>query len=259
VPLDPTDPPDPPVIEVTALGKRFGDVTAVDGLSFTVARGEILGLLGPNGAGKTTTLQILLGLTTPTTGLARVLGLDVGRHRYEILQRVNFSSAYVALPPNLTARENLNVFARLYGVRRPRAVIEALAERLGVAPLLERVTGGLSSGQLTRLNLCKALLNEPEVLFLDEPTASLDPEVADRMRQTLRELQAERGVTIVYTSHNMQEVERLCDRVLFLSRGRAVATGTPREVMERARQASLEDVFIRIARDGRLQDAQEDA
>jgi ABC-2 type transport system ATP-binding protein len=247
-----------PAIQVSGLGKRFGDVVAVEDLSFTVGRGEILGLLGPNGAGKTTTLQILLGLTTPTAGTARVLGLDVRRHRYAVLQRVNFSSAYVSLPPNLTARENLNVFARLYGVRRPRAVIDALAERFGVAPLLGRVTGALSSGQLTRLNLCKALLNDPEVLFLDEPTASLDPEVADRMRGTLRELQAERGVTIVYTSHNMQEVERLCDRVLFLSRGRAVATGTPREVMDRARQASLEDVFIRIARDGRLQDAGED-
>jgi ABC-2 type transport system ATP-binding protein len=246
------------VIQVASLVKRFGDVVAVDGLTFSVARGEILGLLGPNGAGKTTTLQILLGLTTPTTGSARVLGLDVGRHRYAILQRVNFSSAYVALPPNLTARENLNVFARLYGVRRPREVIDALAERFGVAPLLGRVTGGFSSGQLTRLNLCKALLNDPEVLFLDEPTASLDPEVADRMLQTLRELRAERGVSIVYTSHNMQEVERLCDRVLFLSRGRAVASGTPRELMERAEQASLEDVFIRIARDGRLRDASEE-
>jgi ABC-2 type transport system ATP-binding protein len=252
------EPPAPLVIEVASLVKRFGDVVAVDGLTFSVARGEILGLLGPNGAGKTTTLQILLGLTTPTSGSARVLGLDVGRHRYAILQRVNFSSAYTALPPNLTARENLNVFARLYGVRRPRAVIDALAERFGVAPLLGRVTGGFSSGQLTRLNLCKALLNDPEVLFLDEPTASLDPEVADRMLQTLRELRAERGVSIVYTSHNMQEVERLCDRVLFLSRGRAVASGTPLEVMERAQQASLEDVFIRIARDGRLRDASEE-
>ena len=247
------------MIAASHLTRSFGSRVAVEDATFEVGAGEIFGLLGPNGAGKTTTLQILLGLTTPTTGRARVLGLDIGRHRYEVLQRVNFSSAYVALPPNLTARENLNVFARLYGVRRPRAVIDALAERFGVAPLLGRVTGALSSGQLTRLNLCKALLNEPEVLFLDEPTASLDPEVADRMRQTLRELQAERGVTIVYTSHNMQEVERLCDRVLFLSRGRAVATGTPREVMERARQASLEDVFIRIARDGRLQDAEEDA
>jgi ABC-2 type transport system ATP-binding protein len=244
-----------PVIQVAGLTKRFGATTAVDGLSFTVPRGEILGLLGPNGAGKTTTLQLLLGLTTPTEGQARVFGLDVQRHRYEVLQRVNFSSAYISLPTNLTGWENLHVFARLYGVRRPRPRVEALAETFGIADLLGRVTGALSSGQLTRLNLCKAFLNDPEVLFLDEPTASLDPDMAEVVRATLRDQQRQRGVTVVYTSHNMREVEVLCDRVLFLSRGRAVAEGTPRDVMERAQQASLEDVFIRIARDGRLTDA----
>ena len=246
-----------PVIQVTGLTKRFGATTAVDDLSFAVPRGQILGLLGPNGAGKTTTLQLLLGLTTPTAGQARVFGLDVQRHRYEVLQRVNFSSAYISLPTNLTGWENLHVFARLYGLRRPRPRVLALAETFGIADLLGRVTGALSSGQLTRLNLCKAFLNDPEVLFLDEPTASLDPDMAEVVRETLRDQQRQRGVTIVYTSHNMREVEVLCDRVLFLSRGRAVAEGTPRDVMERARQASLEDVFIRIARDGRLTDARD--
>ena len=246
-----------PVIEVTGLTKRFGATTAVDDLSFAVPRGEILGLLGPNGAGKTTTLQLLLGLTTPTAGQARVFGLDVQRRRYDVLQRVNFSSAYISLPTNLTGWENLHVFARLYGLRRPRPRVLALAETFGIADLLGRVTGALSSGQLTRLNLCKAFLNDPEVLFLDEPTASLDPDIADVVRQILRAQQQQRGVTIVYTSHNMREVELLCDRVLFLSRGRAVAAGTPRDVMERARQQTLEDVFIRIARDGRLTDSRE--
>jgi ABC-2 type transport system ATP-binding protein len=246
-----------PAIQVTGLTKRFGGTTAVDGLTFAAARGEILGLLGPNGAGKTTTLQLLLGLTTPTSGEARVFGLDVQRHRYDVLQRVNFSSAYISLPTNLTAWENLNVFARLYGLRKPRAKIHALAETFGIADLLSRVTGAMSSGQLTRLNLCKAFLNDPEVLFLDEPTASLDPDIADVVRRTLRTQQQERGVTIVYTSHNMREVEVLCDRVLFLSRGRAVAEGTPQDVMARAQQATLEDVFIRIARDGRLTDARD--
>ncbi len=246
-----------PVIEVTGLTKRFGATTAVDDLSFAVPRGEILGLLGPNGAGKTTTLQLLLGLTTPTAGQARVFGLDVQRRRYDVLQRVNFSSAYISLPTNLTGWENLHVFARLYGLRRPRPRVLALAETFGIADLLDRVTGALSSGQLTRLNLCKAFLNDPEVLFLDEPTASLDPDIADVVRETLRAQQRQRGVTIVYTSHNMREVERLCDRVLFLSRGREVASGTPRDVMERARQQTLEDVFIRIARDGRLTDSRE--
>ena len=219
-----------PVIEVTGLTKRFGATTAVDDLSFAVPRGEILGLLGPNGAGKTTTLQLLLGLTTPSAGQARVFGLDVQRARYDVLQRVNFSSAYISLPTNLTGWENLHVFARLYGLRRPRPRVLALAETFGIADLLDRVTGALSSGQLTRLNLCKAFLNDPEVLFLDEPTASLDPDIADVVRQTLRAQQRQRGVTIVYTSHNMREVELLCDRVLFLSRGRAVAEGTPRDV-----------------------------
>jgi ABC-2 type transport system ATP-binding protein len=246
-----------PVIQVTGLTKRFGATTAVDGLSFTVARGEILGLLGPNGAGKTTTLQLLLGLTTPSAGEARVFGLDVQRHRYQVLQRVNFSSAYISLPTNLTAWENLHVFARLYGLRRPRPKVLALAETFGIADLLDRVTGALSSGQLTRLNLCKAFLNDPEVLFLDEPTASLDPDIADTVRNALRAQQRQREVTIIYTSHNMREVEVLCDRILFLARGRAVAEGSPREVIERARQASLEDVFIRIARDGRLTDARD--
>jgi ABC-2 type transport system ATP-binding protein len=246
-----------PVIHVSGLTKRFGATTAVDDLSFAVPRGQILGLLGPNGAGKTTTLQLLLGLTTPTAGQARVFGLDVQRHRYEVLQRVNFSSAYISLPTNLTGWENLHVFARLYGLRRPWPRVQALAETFGIADLLGRVTGALSSGQLTRLNLCKAFLNDPEVLFLDEPTASLDPDMAEVVRQTLQDQQRQRGVTIVYTSHNMREVEVLCDRILFLSRGRAVAEGTPRDVMDRARQASLEDVFIRIARDGRLTDARD--
>ena len=243
------------VVEVSGLCKRFGAVTAVDDLSFAVQRGEVFGLLGPNGAGKTTTLQMLLGLTTPSSGSARILGLDVARQRRQVLQRVNFSSAYIALPSNLTAWENLNVFAKLYGVRDARRRIPALLEELEIPAVAARVTGALSSGQLTRLNLCKALLNDPEVLFLDEPTASLDPDISEKVRALLRRLQAERGVTIVYTSHNMLEVERLCDRVLFLARGRRVAEGRPEEVRARAQGATLEQVFIDLARDGELREA----
>jgi ABC-2 type transport system ATP-binding protein len=244
-----------PVVEVSQLTKRFGAVTAVDGLSFTVQRGEVFGLLGPNGAGKTTTLQMLLGLTTPSSGSARILGLDVARERRRVLQRVNFSSAYIALPSNLTAWENLNVFAKLYGVRDARRRIPALLEELEIPDVVRRVTGALSSGQLTRLNLCKALLNDPEVLFLDEPTASLDPDISEKVRALLKRLQAERGVTILYTSHNMLEVERLCDRVLFLARGRCVAEGRPDEVRGRAQGATLEQVFITLARDGELRES----
>src|SRR6266852_2761255 len=244
----------PSVIQVESLTKRFGDVVAVDRLSFEVRRGEIFGLLGPNGAGKTTTIQLLLGLTTPTSGTARVLGLDVTRQRRRILQRVNFSSAYIALPSNLTVRQNLKVFARLYGIRKAEERVAELLDLFEIPGIADRPTGALSSGQLTRVNLCKAFVNDPEVLFLDEPTASLDPDIADKARTILKRLQRERGVTIVYTSHNMREVEILCDRVLFISRGKAVAQGSPREVMERANGASLEEVFIAIARDGELRD-----
>jgi len=247
------------VIEVRDLTKRFRDVVAVDRLSFDVAGASIFGLLGPNGAGKTTTLQLLLGLTTPTSGAARILGLDVARERRRILQRVNFSSAYISLPSNLTVRQNLEVFARLYGIRQAGRRVDALLELFEIPEVARRVTGALSSGQLTRVNLCKAFVNDPEVLFLDEPTASLDPDIADKTRTLLKRLQRERGVTIVYTSHNMREIELLCDRVLFLARGRAVAEGTPREVVERANRGSLEELFIAIARDGELSDTGGDA
>lgn len=242
-------------IAVSNLTKRFGDVAAVDGLSFSVSPGEVFGLLGPNGAGKTTTIQLLLGLTTPTAGDIRVLGLSMPEDRLAILARVNFSSAYISLPGNLTVRQNLRVFSGLYGVRNPGPRIDALLELFEVSGAADRATGALSSGQLTRVNLCKAFLNDPEVLFLDEPTASLDPDIAEKVRTALQKLQRERGVTIVYTSHNMPEVEVLCDRVLFLSRGRAVAEGAPKDVIARAKSDSLEDVFIAIARDGSLTDA----
>ena len=243
-------------IDIHDLTKRFGDVSAVDTLSFSVARGEIFGLVGPNGAGKTTTIQLLLGLTTPTSGQIRVLDLAMPKQRLAILQRVNFSSAYISLPSNLTVRQNLRVFAGLYGIRRANAKkkIEELLARFEVEGSADKLTGALSSGQLTRVNLCKALLNDPEILFLDEPTASLDPDIAEKVRTALQKLQRERRVTIVYTSHNMREVELLCDRVLFLSRGRAITQGTPRDVIAQARSASLEDVFIAIARDGDLSD-----
>jgi ABC-2 type transport system ATP-binding protein len=237
------------VIEVYKLTKRFGGITAVDGISFALRRGEILGLLGPNGAGKTTTIQLLLGLTTPTAGEVRVFGLDLAHHRRAILQRVNFSSTYVALPSNLTVWENLNVFARLYGLRRPRKKIEELLDLLEIPrATLDRGTGGLSSGQQTRLNLAKALVNDPEVLFLDEPTASLDPDIAAKVRDVLRRVCRERGVSLLYTSHNMPEVESLCDRVIFLAGGRIAAEGTPAEVLASAGSRSLEELFIALAR-----------
>jgi ABC-2 type transport system ATP-binding protein len=240
------------VLEVEHLTKRFDGVTAVDDVSFSCRRGEILGLLGPNGAGKTTTIQLLLGLTAPTSGVIRIFGLDIARHRREILERVNFSSAYISLPFNLSVRENLEVFARLYGVRDRSRRIARLLQLFEIPEVAGTVTGKLSSGQVTRVNLCKAFLNDPEILFLDEPTASLDPDIAEKVRSALKRVQRERGVTIVYTSHNMHEIELVCDRVIFLSRGRVVAEGTPREILERADAESLEKVFITIARGGAL-------
>jgi ABC-2 type transport system ATP-binding protein len=186
-----------------------------------------------------------------------LFGLDIRTHRRAVLQRVNFSSAYVSLPTNLTVWENLYVFARLYGIRKPQKKIAALLELFEMSPATTMVTGALSSGQLTRLHLCKAFINDPEILFLDEPTASLDPDIAVKVRATLRHMQHERQVTIIYTSHNMREIEQMCDAVLFLARGEVVTQGSPQEVIARARTASLEEVFMTIARDGRLQDVAE--
>ena len=236
-------------ISVEHLTKRFGALVIVDDLSFHVRSGEIVGFLGPNGAGKTTTLAMLLGLLLPTAGRVEVLGLPMPAERQRILARVNFTSPFVALPGNLTVNENLTVFARLYGVRGARGRIAELLDRFGLAALRGRTTGRLSSGEATRLGLVKALLNDPEVLFLDEPTASLDPDGAERVRERLREIR-ERGTTIFYTSHNMQEVERLSDRILFLHQGRLIAEGAPGDVLRRFARETLEEMFLDIARSG---------
>ncbi len=237
-----------PILEADKLVKTFGDHTALDGLSFKVGKGESLGLLGVNGAGKTTAMNLLLGLTTPTSGSIRVFGKDFWKHRIEILRHVNFSSAYTALPSNLLVWQNLAVFARLYGVAKPKQRIEELLELLDITHLRKSVTGRLSAGESTRVNLAKALLNEPRLLLLDEPTASLDPDIADRVRKLLRKLQSERGLSILYTSHNMRDIEEVCDRLIFLHGGKVLAEGTPDVVHERFNRSSLEDLFIGVAR-----------
>ncbi len=237
-----------PILEADNLVKTFGEHTALDGLSFKVAKGESLGLLGVNGAGKTTAMNLLLGLTTPTSGTIRVFGKDLWKHRIEILRQVNFSSAYTALPSNLLVWQNLTVFARLYGVAKPKQRIDELLELLDITHLRKSVTGKLSAGESTRVNLAKALLNEPRLLLLDEPTASLDPDIADRVRKLLRKLQAERGLSILYTSHNMRDIEEVCDRLIFLHGGKVLAEGTPDDVHERFNRSSLEDLFIGVAR-----------
>ncbi len=235
-------------IRVEGLSKRYGPVTAVAGISFTVAAGEIVALLGANGAGKTTTLAMLLGLVVPSAGRIEILGHDMARDRFAALARMNFASPYVALPARLSVAENLRVYGHLYGVPRLERRIRELAGELDLVPLLDRPAGTLSAGQKTRLALAKALINHPAVLLLDEPTASLDPDTADRLRGWLAAYRAASGCTILLASHNMTEVERLCDEVLMLREGAIVARGSPEELCARFGRERLEAVFLDIAR-----------
>ncbi len=237
-----------PAIAVEGLTKRFGDTVAVDALEFAVPGGSITGLLGGNGAGKTTTIAMLLGLLLPTEGRIRVLGHDMLAERHRALPRMNFSSPYVDLPHRLSVRENLRVYGQLYGVADAGARIGRLAEELDIGGLLKQRTGTLSAGQKTRVMLAKALINEPELILLDEPTASLDPDTADWMRGYLERYQRERRATVLLASHNMTEVERLCHDVLMMKRGRIVDRGTPGSLLERYGRGTLEEVFLDIAR-----------
>lgn len=236
------------VVEVESLTKDFNNLRAVDHVSFELRAGEILGILGPNGAGKTTIIHMLLGLTTPTSGSIRVFGLDLRKHRSEILQQANFSSTYVAMPYSLTVKESLRVFARLYRVRHREERISELLRTFEMEDIKNKEVRHLSSGLLTRLNLAKALVNSPRILFLDEPTASLDPDIADKTRALLRRIKREQGISILYTSHNMKEMEEISDRIIFLHRGRIVASGRPAEVIQSFRRRNLEEVFLKVAR-----------
>ena len=240
------------VLEVQSLRKEYRSrertVTAVDGIDFAIAAGQTVALLGGNGAGKTTTLSMLLGLLIPTSGSIRILGEDMVRHRYRVLPRMNFSSPYVELPHRLSVAQNLGIYARLYGVRDRKTRIAEIAADMDIEALLDRPAGKLSAGQKTRVALAKALLNRPDVLLLDEPTASLDPDTADWVRQYLRRYQQDSGATILLASHNMQEVERLCDDVLMMRAGRIVDRGAPAELTARYGRHNLEEVFLDIAR-----------
>ena len=239
------------VISVKDLVKHFREVAAVDGIDFTVRHGETVALLGGNGAGKTTTISMLLGLLKPTSGAIQLFGLDIAKNRHRVLGRMNFSSPYVDLPHRLTLRQNLMVFAKLYGLADAKTRIAELSQALELESLLDRKVGSLSAGQKTRGALAKALINRPELLLLDEPTASLDPDTADWVRHYLERYQQETHAAILLASHNMGEVERLADRVLMLRQGKIVDSGSPDDLLFRYSRQNLEEVFLDIARDRR--------
>jgi ABC-2 type transport system ATP-binding protein len=240
-------PPHPP-IAVERLVKIYKTVPAVDGISFSLAPGTITALLGSNGAGKTTTIASIMGLITPTSGRVSVLGAQMPQQRYRVLQRMNFESPYVEVPMRLTVRQNLTVFGKLYDVDNVRERIAELGHELDLVDLLDRRTGNLSAGQKTRVSLAKALINSPDVLLLDEPTASLDPDTADWVRGRLERYCRDRHATVLLASHNMTEVERLCERVIMLKRGRIEDDDTPAKLLQRYGRSTLEEVFLDVAR-----------
>jgi ABC-2 type transport system ATP-binding protein len=236
-------------LEASALCKRYGGLQAVDDVSFQVRHGEIVGLLGPNGAGKTTTINMVLGILQPSSGRVKIEGIDIGLQRSRALAHTNFAAVYAALPGNLTVQQNLRFFGLLYDVRQLDSRIGALLTELDLKSLRHTRSGVLSSGEQTRLALAKALLNAPRLLLLDEPTASLDPSAAQTIRGRIRALAERDGCGILWTSHNMYEVEETCDRVLFVSHGRILLEGDPKTLPGEHGAASLEDLFIRLARE----------
>ena len=240
--------PQSPPIAVERLVKIYKTVAAVDGISFSLAPGTITALLGGNGAGKTSTIASIMGLITPTSGRVSVLGAQMPQQRYRVLQRMNFESPYVEVPMRLTVRQNLTVFGKLYDVENLRQRIAELGHELDLVDLLDRPTGNLSAGQKTRVSLAKALINSPDVLLLDEPTASLDPDTADWVRGRLERYCRDRHATVLLASHNMSEVERLCERVIMLKRGRIEDDDTPAKLLRRYGRSTLEEVFLDVAR-----------
>jgi len=237
------------VLSVTGIRKLYGEFVAVHDVSFDVQHGEIVGLLGPNGAGKTTTINMILGVLEPTAGTIRIQGLDLASRRSEALGRTNFAAVYAPVPGNLTVMQNLRFFGLLYGVNKLRERIEALIAQFDLARFRNTKCGVLSSGEQTRVSLAKAMLNRPTLLLLDEPTASLDPATAREIRSSIRTFAAEGQGGVLWTSHNMYEVEEVCDRVLFLSRGRILLEGNPKTLPAEHHKDTLEELFITVARE----------
>ncbi len=245
-----------PAIQGEKLCKKYGDTVAVDEIDFSIPAGSITGLLGGNGAGKTTTIGMVMSLVTPTSGAVKVFGANMAKEPYRVLHRMNFESPYVDLPHRLTVRQNLKVFGLLYCVPGIEDRIAQLSTDLDLKEFIDRQAGKLSAGQKTRVALAKALVNEPDLLVLDEPTASLDPDTADWIRGHLERYRARKNATILLASHNMGEVERLCDRVIMMKRGEIVDDGSPDKLLARYGRQNLEEVFLDVAR-GRREPAPE--
>ena len=236
------------VIIVENLSKKYQEKEAVKNISFTIKENEILGLLGPNGCGKTTTIAMMLGLLKPSEGRVLIHGKDIERNRISLLHKMNFISPYIELPKKLTVKENLIVYAKLYGVNKTSQRIEYLSEKLRLDEFIDKKTGELSSGQKNRVSLAKALINEPSVLFLDEPTASLDPETGDFVRKFIENISKEKKMSILLASHNMDEVKRLCKYVLMMNNGIIIDKGTPDDLIEKHGKKNLEEVFLKLNR-----------
>jgi ABC-2 type transport system ATP-binding protein len=237
------------VLEISGLTKEFESLRAVDNISFSLESGEILGLLGPNGAGKTTTINMLLGILTPTSGSIRILGKELAEHRSELLKLMNFSAVYAHMPANLTVDQCLHVFGLLYGVENLKERRSFLLKEFNLEQFADTKAGLLSSGEASRLNLAKAVINQPRLLLLDEPTASLDPSIAQIIRNRIKKYAAQTGAAILWTSHNMGEISAVCDHVLFLSHGRILLSGNPRTLPAEHDKNSLEELFIAVARE----------
>ena len=235
-------------IEVINLSKSYKTKTAVNNISFKIDENEIVGLLGPNGCGKTTTIGMILGLLKPTSGQVLINGKDIENNKISILHKMNFISPYIELPKKLTVKQNLIVYGKLYNIKNLNERINFLSEKLRLGDLLDKITGELSSGQKNRVSLAKALINDPTVLLLDEPTAALDPETADFIRTFLEKLREEKKISVLLASHNMDEVKRLCNSVMMMKDGNIVDGGTPEDLIEKYGQKNLEEVFLEIVR-----------
>ena len=235
-------------IVVKNLSKNYSNKEAVKNINFKINKNEILGLLGPNGCGKTTTIAMMLGLLKPTNGIVLIDGEDIEKNRIQLLHKMNFISPYIELPKKLTVKENLIVYGKLYGVKKVLLRIDYLSEKLRLNDFLDKKTGELSSGQKNRVSLAKALINDPKILFLDEPTASLDPETGDFVRTFIEKLSKEREMSILLASHNMDEVKRLCKNVLMMKDGLLIDRGTPNELIKKHGKINLEEVFLKLNR-----------